>query len=742
MFDLAADDGSVKKTKYRSPIPDGPDPKPLTPAQLDNQRVRQLHGMMLDNYTRELERQGPNRREMADDEDFYDNIQWSEDDAAELAERGQLPLVYNVISASVDWVLGTEKRTRTDFKVLPRRKEASKPAERKTQLMKYLSDVNRSPFSDSDAFADGTKVGLGWLEDSLDSDSDREPITHRSESWRNILHDSFAGSRDIEDGRYIYRSKWVDLDIAKAMFPKRARLIEMSADASDDFMSLDSFGDEAMDQREIELEQNTSGRTLDNVTGYVRRRVRMIEGWVKIPTKVQRLKGGSFDREMYDPYSRGHVESVESGEAEIVDRVSMRVYVALFTTKGMLYFGASPYRHNRFPFTPVWGKRRGRDGLPYGLIRGLKGMQIDVNKRASKALFILSTNKIIMDEGAVDDIEELRAEAARPDAIIEKKRGYELDLNNERDLAQWHVELMGRSIQLIQSSSGVTDENLGRSTNARSGIAIERRQDQGSLATLGYFDNFRFAKQVSGEKQLSLIEQFVDERKAFRITNMRGNAEYIEVNDGMPENDIIRTKADYIIDEQDFRATLRQASVDQLLETLSRFPPEVSMQILDLVVEDMDISHREELVKRIRQINGQRDPDAEELTPEEQAKAEAMQKQQQLGEMTAMAGLRKLIAEAVKIEREAEKIGAQTVNERVASQNSALGAATTALSMPASAHVADHVLAESGFVSATDTATQQPNGLNPNQPAGATPPAGATGLSRPPMTPAGEPANV
>ena len=738
MFDLQADDGSVSRKPYNSPVPNGATPKPLTPAQLDSAKMVRMHGMLIDYYTRELEKQGPNRLEMAQEEDFYDNIQWSEEDAQALRDRGQIPLVYNVISASIDWVIGTEKRTRTDFKVLPRRKEASKPAERKTQLMKYLADVNRSPFSDSRAFADGAKVGLGWLEDAIDTDSDREPLTHRYESWRHILHDSLGGEMDVEDGRFVFRSKWVDVDVACAIFPRRKRLIEMSADEGDDYMGLDSFGDEAMDQKEIELEGNTSGRATDAIVGYRRRRVRMIEGWVKIPTKMKRLKGGAFDREMFDPYSPGHVESLESGEAEIVERTAMKVYVAILTPKGMLYFGPSPYRHNRYPFTPVWGKRRGRDGLPYGMIRSLKDIQVDVNKRASKALYILSTSKIIMDEGAVDDVEELRQEAARPDAIIEKKKGYELDINADRELSQFHIELMGRSIQLIQSASGVTDENLGRRTNAVSGVAIGKRQEQGSLATAGYFDNYRFAKQVSGEKQLSLIEQFMDERKQFRITNMRGTAEYIEVNDGLPENDIIRSKADFIIDEEDWRASLRQAAVDQLLETLSRFPPEISMQLLDLVVEDMDIRHREELVKRIRSITGQRDPDAEEMTPEEQAKAEAAAKASQLNEATAMATLRKLIAEAVKIENEAQRIEAQTVGQRVSTQSSALGAAQEALMLPAGAHVADHILAESGFVSASDRAAAAPGIM----PAGAAAPQSpeVTGLTPPPTPPAPMPA--
>jgi hypothetical protein len=34
--------------------------------------------------------------------------------------------------------------------------------------------------------------------------------------------------------------------------------------------------------------------------------------------------------------------------------------------------------------------------MPYGVIRWMRGMQDDVNKRRSKALYILSTNKVLM----------------------------------------------------------------------------------------------------------------------------------------------------------------------------------------------------------------------------------------------------------------------------------------------------------------------------------------------------------
>lgn len=99
-------------------------------------------------------------------------------------------------------------------------------------------------------------------------------------------------------------------------------------------------------------------------------------------------------------------------ELRVVNKVMMRVRLAHMTVGDLLWEGPSPYRHNRFRFTPIWCYRRGRaDNLPYGMIRPIRDIQDDINKRASKALHILSSNKVIMDEGALPDgttIDELR----------------------------------------------------------------------------------------------------------------------------------------------------------------------------------------------------------------------------------------------------------------------------------------------------------------------------------------------
>lgn len=706
MFDLAAQDGSVRRIEASSPVPeDGPGAEEAEVHELDAEDMVDHHRQMLNHYVREIDRQQDNRREMARDEDFYDNEQWSDEDKAILEARGQKAISYNVVATPIDWVLGSERRARTDYKVLSRRKNDSKPAERKGSILKYLSDCNREPFHWSEAFADACKAGLGWIEDGIE-DGDDEPIYTRRESWRNMLHDSSATEKDLSDARYIFRTKWVDLDIAVAMFKDREDVINQAIDSTDQFVDLSYFGDEPMDIREIELDRvNVSRRADDSVGGYWRKRVRLIEVWHRRPVETEVQVGGQFGGELHDKESRGHLAELAAGDAMIRKRMTMRMCVGIMTTSGWLYYGESPYRHNQFPFSPVWCYRRGRNGLPYGMIRRMRDIQEDVNKRASKALHILSTNKTIMEKGAVDDIDEYREEAARPDAVIVKNANKFLEMDAERELGQWHLELMSRSIALLQSSSGVTDELMGRSTNAHSGIAIQSRQDQGQMATSGIFDNLRLARQLSGEKKLSLMEQFMGERKQFRITNARGNAEYIEVNDGLPENDIARSKADFVISETDWRASVRQAQADELFNLMGKIAPvapQAIIMMLDLLVESMDLPNREELVKRIRQATGMRDPDQEEPTPEEQARAQAMQQEKMLQIEMAMAQLRKLIADSGLKEAQAQKTLAQIPGEKVAAQDRALDASMKALAQPAATHVADHMLSESGFRSRSD----------------------------------------
>lgn len=690
---------------------------------LDGPDAQKLHATLMGHYLRELDAHGKARREMETDEDFYDSDQWTEMEKAMLADRGQDAMVFNVIAQSINWVLGTERRSRTDYKVLPRRKEGSKGAERKSQILKYLSDVNLTEFHVSRAFADATKVGVGWLESGVQDDSEGEPIYERAESWRNMLWDSAATELDLQDGRYEFRTRWMDVDNAIAMFPKRATTIDHASSGMHDYAnSLDRMGDDAMDSQEMAIE--ASGYSTYEMPGANRDRVRMIEAWFRIPILEKRISGGDFSGELYDEYSLGHHDDILTGRARIVSKTTFRMFVMIMTTAGPLYLSPSPYRHNRYPFTPIWANRRAKDGMPYGLIRSMRDAQKDINKRFTKAQYILNSQKVIMDEGAVDDLDEFAEEINRADAIIVKKPGKHLQIDVDRELAQSHMAIMELERGMIQSLSGITDESMGRTTNATSGKAIVARQEQGALSTAPLFDNLRLARQFHGEKTLSLVEQFMSDERQFRITNRRGTPEYITINDGMPENDIVRTKADFIISEDDWTATYRQAQVQQLLEVIGQLAPvapDIVMVLLDLIVEAMDIPSREEIIKRIRSITGQEDPDADPNVqdPEREARDAAKAAQAEMDQRAAEANIAKLESEVAEKQARAEKAKADALSalssitgKSIADQRAALELAISMLQAEPAVDTADALLSQArnrtGLAARPQPQPQQP----------------------------------
>lgn len=632
-------------------------------SKLDSEPYREQWKRLLAIYRYELERQADNRREMAVDEDMFDHIQWSAEEINAHQKRGQVPLVFNLIQTTINWVLGSQRRAPMDYKILPRRKEGAEAATRKDELLRHNRDENDSELQVALAYAEAVKAGVGWLETGEGDPADGPIVFDRYESWRNMLWDSRSRSHDMSDARYVARVKWLDIDLATALWPKRAGIIRASTEqrimSAGRFMGgATEYGDDAMDY--IEDDSAISG---DVTTGgmALRQRVRCIEMWFKRPMTVEVVKGGDFHGELFDPWSEGHWAELQTGRATLVQRPREVVHVAVFTETGLLDLRRSPYRHNQFPFTPIWGYRRGRDGLPYGMIRGLRDIQRDLNKRASKALHYLNSGQLYVQEGSVEDLDETAEEANRPDGVVVWKKGYEKPEMRERaDLADAHINLMSMDANMIQQVGGVTDENLGRKTNASSGKAITARQDQGALATSMFSDNLRSSLRKHGEKKLVNVEQFYTERQMFRITNARGNPEYVEINNGLPQNAIAMFKADFIMAEEDWRATTRQAQAEQLFELmgqLAQTAPQLVVQIIDLVIEATDLPKREEIVKRVRQITGVQDPDEDpnNPSPETQAQQAAAAKAQQLQERMMAADIAEKEGKAAKTQAEAAR---------------------------------------------------------------------------------------
>jgi hypothetical protein len=619
---------------------------------LDSDNARKLHGKLMNSFLYEKRRQSANRYQMALDHDYYDSIQLTDEDMAELIDRGQPLYVYNLVKRAADWVIGTEKRTRVDFKVLGRGKDQREveAARNKTDVLKYLSDVNKAPFHRSQAFRESVISGLGWLEDGVRGDPDDEPIYSRKESWRNILHDSHGLELDGTDMRYLYRYKWTDLDVAVAMFSDREASIRASTigaiQADDEDVNEWYLGNRISGQDYLVGQANRAYQSFSGFLDNSRDRVRLIECWYRMPVKDQIVVAKQlpmFHGQRYDGANEDMRHAVLIGDASLTERVGMGVFYALMTENALLATGRSPYRHNQFPFTPIWCYRRGRDNAPYGLIRPIRDPQDAFNARMRKALFALSAYRVEATSNAIDpktqSWEDLRIEAGRPDAMLVRQANSTLEVKQDRGLAEGHMKLAEQDASLILDSSGITADNLGMDSNAQSGKAIIAKQSEGSAVTAEIFDNLRFANQLQGEKQLSLAEQYVTDERVVRITDRRGRPSYKKVNeivqnpDGTTRvmNDITATKSDFVIDQADFSVSLRQAASDQLFQLSGRLQgldPMIVLQVIDMALDVSNLPDKDELVKRIRSITGYQAPE-DAMTPDEQQQQEQAKAQQQ-----------------------------------------------------------------------------------------------------------------
>ena len=645
-------------------------------------------------FVAEAHRQASNRAMRAKCERYYDSEQISSDIRAEIEARGQVVVVHNEVKPAIDWLIGTERRQRIDFHVMPREamdRESTQDAETKTKVLKWLADVNRAGFERSQAWDDAMKSGLGWIETGVRGDTNDCPIYVASTPWREMLHDSIGSQRlDMQDGRYVFRIKAVDLDIALAYFPDKEKQLLKVRQTGDDFQAFGSWMAGSGNLLDLGLlsgmasedgEDNSVPTDLFNP----RERVLLVECWSVEPNKGQ---------------TRTEAPSV-------YDRTGMSMRVSIMTEYDTLIESWSPYNHGRFPFVPVWAYRNKRTGLPYSPIRPLIDKQDALNGAMSKALFEASVNLTIAEEGAFSAAmspEEVHQEVQDPNGMAILAPGalqnsrFKTDRGIDRSRGQL---MMAEQLRMaIREGSPVTEANKGRDTNATSGKAIGLQQDQGSILSTELFDNLLLARQQEGEILLSLSEQFMTGPRVISLSGERKQSQMVEINKQMPDgtvmNDITARSAQFVVGEQQWRQTLAHAAFESLMElmgNLAQTAPQVVVSCLDLVLEFADVPNKEALLDRVRSVTGQPGPDNQQ-TPEQQAAAAQAQAMQQKQLELQMAQMEATVAE---LRSKGAKLDAEVVATRLeALLRAAEGAGLLAVT-PGIMPIADELLSSAGF---------------------------------------------
>ncbi len=577
------------------------------------------------------------REDSIEDSRFYHGGrgQWKQEDINVLESERRPVLSINRIKPTIDLQKGIEIRSRTDIAARPRGAQDGGTADAITAGFKYIQDQSNADHKMSDVFFDGLKAGIGWVEVGLNDDPSEEEIAVSFCDWRKVGWDPFARDILLDDARYVFKERWVDLDVAQASWPDKADELEAS---------IEDKSPESVQHERILPDQYQSGKPISYVDS-TRKRVLLVQMYYKktVPAVFLKLKNGDA-KEIpanvlaANPEMVGHPDIIR-----VVKKPVQKIWTCIFSGDTVLEPESPlPFKHNRFPLIPFICYMD-EDGNPYGMVRNMKDPQREINKNRSQYSHIINTRQVFFETGSFRDPLSAKKEISRPDCWIEFNQGaltnkrFQLDRGTE--VAREHFEIMREAKQELQEVSGAVEEQMGQQTNARSGIAIEARQRQGATVNTEPFDNLRLTKRRMGELMLSLMRQYWTYEKVIRITDEQTGADkFVQFNQADGTNSISQGRYDIVVSDHPETETTRQWMSRTLMDFASRMPPDIALPVMQTAFEMTDIPNKEKVMQKLadavqkqdqltqqqilsKQIASEKPPQAAAAAPAEEPKA-------------------------------------------------------------------------------------------------------------------------
>lgn len=553
-----------------------------------------------------------NREEAERARDYYDGRQLTAAELATLAARGQPPVIDNRIKPKVNYLLGLEKRGRTDPKAFPRNPDDEQGAHAATDAIRYVCDLNLFEEICPLVLTDMLVEGLGGVDVFVErtDDGDHKIILEHF-PWDRLFFDPHSRAYDFADAKYVGGVLWMDDDSVLARWPGADPAIAGAYEHQGSSTS-DTYDDRPLVWADPE-----------------RKRVRVIqlhwlergEWWLATFTA-----GGFLDEPMRSPYvdDEGKSECSLILQSGYIDRKNWR----------------------------------------YGIVRDMIDPQDEVNKRRSKALHLLSVRQVIAEQGAVTDVSAARAELARPDGYVEVTPGMKFEIQQTGDLATGQFALLQEAKASLEAT-GPNSFLMGKQTQAASGRAIMASQQGGEIEIDGaIMDRFHQFKRRVYRTIWNRIKQFWTEEKWVRVTDDERNVRFVGLNrmvtlgeelatmppdkqqaaaaqlglvPGDPrlaqpvrvENNVAEMTVDIVVEEAPDVATLQAEQFGMLAEMASKMPGLIPP---DALIEASSLRNKDKLLEKMKGPTG---PDGQPVPPPPPPEVLRMQAEMQLKQQQA-----------------------------------------------------------------------------------------------------------
>lgn len=533
--------------------------------------------------------------------EFYDNEQWTSADKEALRQRRQAPITINRIAPTIDLVVGLQVTQPVEWNARPVGLQDDSVAQAMSAAMKFVSIQNNSFDTLIDAYRDSLVYGIGWMLTGFyirDPDPRSEPVQITRVDPREIMFDPKCKNKDLSDAKYIIWSRKIELDDALRAFPKlkskySQRGLERyySDETGNDYKVYDgmidvipppSMWDQLSDWNMYEQDDHDP----ETETIIIR------ELWERTTRDAMLMEHRNGYIHEFDPNDENAMTMLMSDDVRRVFKTTIPyIRYHVFSGTTLLVSEDSPYKHNRFPFVPVWHKRD-RNGDPFSMVETLKDMQREINHRRSRLLWELISNSLRISPKAFAatqlTMDEVQMKAARPDSIWVGDRD-DIDVMPKPATASSQFQLMQDAKQEIQSVSGMNDDLMGFDSSSRSGKSKQISMIQGATIQRPKEANLHLAHKICGELVMQLIQQAHTDEWVVRITDNMNQEQVIQLNTPMvdPEtgqmrvlNDITQARFDVQIEEAPWTPTQRDRAMALLSDMIQSEPDPIMRNAL------------------------------------------------------------------------------------------------------------------------------------------------------------------
>lgn len=553
------------------------------------------------------------------DQQYYDGIQWTQEETDILKGRNQPALTFNHVKPAVNALIGVVERGKTDPKGWGRTPKDQDAAEVATDGLRYVADTSRFNHKRLQALKQyliwGICVGL------VEVDQDGQEIGFTQARSEEYFYDPYSRELDFSDARFDGLAKWMDEADAIALAPDKEKEIRASCDQG-----------------------NGISTTYED---------RPKETWAWADSKSRRVM-------VFEMYHRKGADW----------------HKCLFVSGAILESGPSPYKDSKGrpkKCTIAQSAYVDSDNCRYGVIRDMIGPQDAINKARSKAVHILNTRQVRVDPG-IKDVDEVRKEAAKADGVFEYRQDQFEIVPTHTQFLPAHLELL-RDAKAEMARQSPTPGLVGRNDASQSGRAILAEQQAGlaeQAPILAGFDDWTLRVYRSF---WDAIKQFWTAPKWVRVTDDEMAPKFILMNapEGTPQMDPktgqpmqdqqtgqammaqpnrpAEMDVDIIIDSTPDTAAIQEEQFTKLAELVQGgipIPP-------DVLIEASSLPKKRMLLDKLKKANEEQQGQPGPAQIEMQKAQVQLQSRQQMAELDAQAHMQELQRDDEADQRKAER---------------------------------------------------------------------------------------